>query len=63
VVSPTSTCAHMTGPLAPKASCTIEIEFAPLLTGPRSGEAVIMDNAAASPQQVPLSGVGKGGMS
>jgi len=59
MVMPASTCTHMVGQLGPNATCTIEIAFAPLLTGPRSGKAVVVDNARESPQQVPLSGIGK----
>jgi hypothetical protein len=57
LVSPASTCVHRTAPLSPKATCAVEIVFTPLLSGQRSGEAVILDTAEDSPEQVPLSGL------
>ena len=44
--------------LAPGNSCTISIIFVPKATGVRSGILIITDNAADSPQRVPLSGIG-----
>ena len=45
-------------PLAPGASCSINIYFLPTAVGPRSGNITIADNAAGSPQSIALSGVG-----
>lgn len=59
MVLPASTCTHMSGPLGPNAGCSVEIVFAPLLAGSRSGQLVIQDNAEHSPQKVPLNGTGK----
>jgi len=57
-----------TGPFAPAntcgasvaagASCTISVTFSPTATGNVTGSVVITDNAANSPQVVPLSGGG-----
>ena len=44
--------------LAPAASCTISITFKPTATGARSAAVSITDNAAGSPQSLPLRGVG-----
>jgi hypothetical protein len=44
--------------VAPGASCFVGIEFQPSLRGPRSASLSIADNAANSPQMVPLSGTG-----
>ena len=41
------------------ASCEIEVTFTPTETGVRNGDLTFTDNAANSPQQVPLSGTGK----
>ena len=51
----TKTC---TGSLAAGASCAIKVQFKPSATGARSAAVSITDNAAGSPQQVPLSGTG-----
>ena len=59
MISPESSCVHMTAPLAPNAKCTVQVVFAPVLTGQSSGEVVITDNAKDSPQHVPLSGTSK----
>ncbi len=44
--------------LAPLASCTINIGFAPLGTGPLSGEFIVISNAATSPDRIQLGGTG-----
>jgi hypothetical protein len=44
--------------LAIGAMCTIDVTFAPTQVGPRSASVTITDNAAASPQQIALSGIG-----
>jgi hypothetical protein len=40
------------------ASCTISVQFKPTVTGNRSAAVRVTDNAAGSPQQVPVSGKG-----
>lgn len=40
------------------AHCSITVKFAPTITGPDSGSLTITDNAAGSPQVVPLTGTG-----
>src|SRR5207249_1982468 len=44
--------------LAVGASCTINVKFAPKASGARHAVLSITDNAAGSPQKVPLSGIG-----
>jgi len=44
--------------LAAAASCTISITFKPTASGSRSAALSVTDNAAGSPQTVPLSGLG-----
>jgi len=44
--------------LAAAASCTVSLTFKPSTTGARSANLTVTDNAAGSPQQVPLSGTG-----
>jgi hypothetical protein len=44
--------------LPPKAHCRIRVSFKPTKLGPRTAALTITDNAAGSPQSVPLSGVG-----
>ena len=44
--------------LAPTQSCTINITFTPSATGPASDTLTITDDAAGSPQAIPLTGVG-----
>jgi hypothetical protein len=44
--------------LAAGASCTISVQFKPTVTGARSAVVKVTDNAAGSPQQVPVSGKG-----
>ncbi len=39
--------------------CTMKVTFSPTQTGTRTGNVTITDNAANSPQQVPLTGTGK----
>ena len=51
----TNTC---TAAIAPAASCSISVVFTPAMSGPRSAQIIITDNASGSPQQVPLSGTG-----
>ena len=50
------TCSTDASPLAPGASCTIAVTFTPSGTDPSSGALTISDNAANSPQSVPLNG-------
>lgn len=45
--------------LAPKTTCHVEMTFTPTETGARTGTLTITDNAADSPQTVPLAGIGK----
>ena len=51
----TTTCGSS---LAAGAACIIKVRFKPSATGARSASVSITDNAAGSPQQVPLSGTG-----
>jgi Beta-propeller repeat/Abnormal spindle-like microcephaly-assoc'd, ASPM-SPD-2-Hydin len=44
--------------LAPTQSCTIDISFTPPATGPANDTLTITDDAAGSPQTIPLTGVG-----
>ena len=44
--------------LQPKAHCTIDASFNPTRVGPRLAAVTVTDNAAGSPQTVPLSGIG-----
>jgi uncharacterized repeat protein (TIGR01451 family) len=44
--------------LAPAGTCTVSVTFAPAATGPRSASLAVPDNAAGSPQAVPLAGTG-----
>lgn len=44
--------------LAAAASCTVSVEFTPTATGTRTAALSVSDNAAGSPQQVPLTGIG-----
>lgn len=53
----TNTCGN---PVAPGASCTISVTFAPLALGSRTGTLSIFDNASGSPQIVSLNGSGTG---
>jgi sugar lactone lactonase YvrE len=51
---------NCTGPLAPGASCTINVQFKPTAIGAASAALTFTDNAANSPQSVTLSGTGLG---
>ena len=53
--SQTNTCGSS---LAAGAKCTISVTFAPTAAGARSASVSITDNAANSPQSIPLSGTG-----
>lgn len=44
--------------VAAGANCTITVNFTPTATGTRTGAVTITDNAANSPQSIPLSGTG-----
>jgi hypothetical protein len=44
--------------LANGTSCTISVTFTPTAGGPRAGTIIVTDNAAGSPQTVPLTGSG-----
>jgi hypothetical protein len=44
--------------LAPNASCQISVTFTPAAAGTRNASLSVADNAAGSPQSVPLTGVG-----
>ncbi|HWZ81957.1 MAG TPA: choice-of-anchor D domain-containing protein [Terriglobales bacterium] len=44
--------------LAAGQTCKIAVKFSPTQTGPRTGNVTITDNAAGSPQTVPLTGTG-----
>ncbi len=46
--------------LAPGTSCSMSITFSPTASGTRSGTLSVTDNAAGSPQTVPLTGTGTG---
>src|SRR5919199_1016328 len=46
--------------LAPGTSCSVSITFKPTLSGTRSAAFTLTDNAANSPQTVPLTGTGTG---
>ena len=52
----TNTCGTSVPPLK---SCTISVTFTPTVTGNRAATVSITDNAGASPQIVPMTGVGK----
>ncbi len=56
---PTSTCSTAGTPLAPNATCTVQLAFSPVATGQRTGELSVEDNAEDSPQKVTLHGGGK----
>jgi len=45
--------------VAPGATCVIKVTFSPTQTGARTGNVKFTDNAADSPQTLPLSGTGK----
>jgi hypothetical protein len=46
------------GVLQSGATCTISVTFTPTVTGLRTGNVIVTDNAAGSPQSIPLSGTG-----
>ena len=46
--------------LAPGTSCSVSITFKPTATGTRSATFILTDNAANSPQTVPITGTGTG---
>jgi hypothetical protein len=46
--------------LAPNASCTLRVTFAPTSAGTRSGTVTITDNAPGSPHKLSLTGTGSG---
>src|SRR5919204_1110120 len=46
--------------LAPGTSCSVSITFSPTASGTRSAAFTLTDNAAGSPQTVPLTGTGTG---
>ena len=46
--------------LAPGTSCSVSITFSPTATGTRSGTFIVTDNAADSPQTVPITATGSG---
>jgi Putative Ig domain/Abnormal spindle-like microcephaly-assoc'd, ASPM-SPD-2-Hydin len=46
--------------LAPGTSCSVSITFSPTASGARSATFILTDNAANSPQTVPISGTGTG---
>jgi hypothetical protein len=56
VPSDTNLCLAMT--IAPGASCTIGIQFAPGTTGTRTATMTVVDNAPTSPQVISMSGTG-----
>jgi len=52
-----NTCAG--GPIAVRGKCSITIRFAPTVTGLRTANLVLVDDAPNSPQSVPLTGNGR----
>jgi len=46
--------------LSPQGSCTFSVMFTPTVAGSRSGSVNISDNAAGSPQKLPLTGTASG---
>lgn len=55
--SQTNTC-PVGGSLPAGSNCTIAVTFTPTAEGTRNGSVMVTDNAASSPQSVPLTGVG-----
>src|SRR5436305_7385812 len=51
----TNTCSSS---LNPNGKCSISVSLRPTATGSRSGALIITDNAAGSPQRIPLTGTG-----
>lgn len=54
----TNTCPISPGTLAVNGSCTLTVTFTPAANGARNASVNISDNAAGTPQAVPLSGMG-----
>ena len=54
------TCSGTSFSLAPTASCTLLISFAPTAFGSRTASVSITDDVSGSPQAIPLSGTGLG---
>jgi hypothetical protein len=52
-----SNCPHS---LSPQASCTLSVMFTPTVPGSKSGAVNVSDNAAGSPQKLPLTGTASG---
>ena len=48
------------GSVAPAGTCTINVTFSPKVAGALSSSVSVTDNAAGSPQSVPLTGTGNG---
>ena len=57
--SQTNNCPIAPAPLAPMQFCTINITFTPGAAGAATDTLIITDNAAGSPHNVPLAGVGQ----
>jgi IPT/TIG domain/Cep192 domain 4 len=53
--SDTTTCGST---LSPSSTCNIVVTFSPAATGPRSASISVADDAAGSPQTIPLTGTG-----
>ncbi len=56
-----STCPVAPSALGGGATCTISIAFRPLAQGPRADALTMVDSGSATPQSIPLSGVGAAG--
>ncbi len=54
----TNTCPVSPATLAAAGTCMINVTFAPTATGARTGTLTVTDNAAGSPQSIPLTGTG-----
>ena len=54
----TNTCPASPVTLAALGTCTVNVTFAPTATGARTGTLTVTDNAAGSPQSIPLTGTG-----
>src|SRR5262249_18058513 len=55
-IAPSSNC--LGSPILAGATCTVSVTFTPAALGARSGSLLIADNAAGSPQSIPLTGTG-----
>ncbi|WP_263376654.1 Ig-like domain-containing protein [Granulicella aggregans] len=53
-----TTCGSLPYAIVPGASCNVTISFAPTVSGTRTGELQVVDDAVTSPQVVNLSGTG-----